>query len=544
MAACAPTRLLRRKTVPAPATITNIAYRGDPFLAEVESRSFDYFWKTSDAQTGLTPDRSPSPSFSSIAAVGFALTAYPIGVSEGYISRADAAERTLTTLRTLYTLPQGSGDTGVAGYKGFFYHFLNMDNGRRFGLVELSTVDTAILLAGALFCQEYFDGPSATESGIRAYADSLYDRVDWTWAAPNSPAISLGWTPDSGFIEYDWRGYNEGMLLYVLALGSRTHPIADGAWAEYTRTYRWEDYFGQEYLNFGPAFGHQFSHIWIDFRGIQDPYMRDRGIDYFENTRRAAYVERAYATFNPMGWAGYGPNTWGFSACDGPADTAVDVSGVFRWFRTYWARGTAYTRTANDGTISPSAVGGMVPFAPEIAVPALKTLQATYGNLIYSTYGFVDAFNPSFTLPIRTSLGRVDRTRGWFDTDFLGIDEGPILAMVENYRTELIWTTMRRNRYIIKGLQRAGFSGGWLDHVTPVAAIAASPAAGTAPAPAPPSAQPTAPPTAAPPTAQPPAATPPSAVPPSAVPPPTTNSGSPSPPAAPPAGTSPTSPSR
>ena len=475
-AGCVAPTVVRHHDAPSPQTVTNGAYRSDPFLADVESRSFEYFWRTTDARTGLTPDRSPSPSFSSIAAIGFALTAYPIGVAEGYVTREQAAERTLTTLRTLYELPQGPADSGVSGYKGFYYHFLNMDNGRRFSKVELSTGDTALLLAGALFCQQYFDGPSATEAGIRAYADSLYARVDWQWASPNPPAVSLGWTPDSAFMPYDWRGYNEVMLLYILALGSPTHPIAPASWAEYTRTYRWEEYFGQSFLSFAPAFGFQYSHVWIDFRGIQDPFMRSRGVDYFENSRRDAYAQRDYAALNPMGWKGYASDSWGFTACDGPADTALDLDGVFRWFHTYWARGVSFARTADDGTISPSAAGGMIPFAPEIAVPALQSMQRTYGNLVYSTYGFVDAFNPTFTQALPRLPGRVDRTRGWFDTDYLGIDEGPVLAMIENYRTELIWTAMRRSPYIIKGLQRAGFTGGWLDHVTPLTPVAAAPA--------------------------------------------------------------------
>ena len=467
--ACRRAPTVRPEPVAAPVVVTDVAYRSDPFLSDVENRTFDYFWRTSDPRTGLTPDRSPSPSFSSIAAVGFALTAYPIGVAEGYVSREQAAQRAFTTLKYLYELPQGPADTGVAGYKGFFYHFLDMDTGHRFARVELSTIDTAILVAGALFCADFFDGPSAAESGVRAYADSLYRRVDWTWASPNPPAISLGWKPDSGFIQYDWRGYNEGMMLYVLALGSPTHPVPTGAWSEYTRTYRWEEWFGQQYLDFGPAFGHNYSQIWIDFRGIQDAFMRQHGIDYFENSRRAAYAQRAYAMYNPMGWIGYGPNAWGLSACDGPADTGASLSGVYRVFHSYWARGTDFTRIADDGTITPSAAGGLLPFAPEIAIPALKSIRSRYGNLVYSTYGFVDAYNPTFTLPIRTPLGRVDGARGWFDTDFLGIDEGPLLTMIENYRTEMIWTIMRRNRYIVRGLERAGFSGGWLGRGPPVA---------------------------------------------------------------------------
>lgn len=449
---------------PTPVGTADVVYRGDPFLAELESRTFDYFWRTTDRETGLTPDRSPSSGMSSVAAIGFALTAYPIGASEGYVSREQAADRAWTTLKYLYNLPQGPGDTGVAGYKGFFYHFLSTETGRRYARVELSTLDTALLLAGALVCADYFDGPTPAEVGVRAYADSLYRRVDWAWASPNAPAISLGWYPEKGFIPYDYRGYNEAMILYILALGSPTHPVGDSAWAEYTRTYRWEEWFAQQYLNFGPAFGHEYTHVWVDFREIQDPFMRAHGIDYFENSRRAAYAQRAYAIYDPMGWTGYGPNGWGLSPSDGPADTAASIDGVWRLFNSYWARGTEFARIADDGTISPSAVGSFIPFAPEIAIPTLKAMRARYGNLVYSTFGFVDAYNPTFTLPVHTPFGRVDGDRGWFDNNFLGIDEGPMLAMIENYRTELIWTTMRRDPYLAKGLQRAGFSGGWLGH--------------------------------------------------------------------------------
>jgi hypothetical protein len=439
--------------------------RNDPFLTDLAERSFLYFWRTSDPRTGLTPDRSPSPSFASIAAMGFALTAYPVGATEGYITREQAAARTLATLQFLWSAPQGADPREDAGYHVFFYHFLDMRTGHRFGSLELSTVDTAILLAGVLFCQTYFDAANPAETAIRAVADSVYRRVDWVWASPNAPAISLGWDPETEFMPYDWRGYNEGMLLYILALGSPTHPVGPDAWTEYTRTYRWEPYFGTQYLAFGPLFGHEYPQVWLDMRGIQDGYMRERGLDYFENSRRALYAERAYATLNPMGWRGYGPNLWGFTACDGPRDTSYSVDDIWRNFRSYWARGAAYTRLADDGTIAPTAIAGGIPFAPEITIPALKAMRATYGSLVYSTYGFVDAFNPTYTSDPRPPFGHVDATRGWFDNDYLGIDEGPIVAMVENYRTELIWTTMKRNPYIVRGLRRAGFSGGWLETV-------------------------------------------------------------------------------
>jgi hypothetical protein len=450
---------------PTPAALTDTTTppsRSDPFLTDLAERTFLYFWRTSDPGTGLTPDRSPSPSFASIAAVGFALTAYPVGATEGYITREQAAARTLATLQFLWNAPQGPDPHGTTGYNGLFYHFLDMRTGRRFGGAELSTVDTALLLAGVLFCQSYFDGATPAETSIRSLADSLYRRADWVWASPKAPAISLGWFPETGFMPYDWRGYNEGILLYILALGSPTHPVGLDAWQEYTRTYRWESYSGIEYLDFSSLYGHEYQQVWIDFRGIQDAYMRDHASDYFENTRKALYAQRAYATLNPMQWHGYGADIWGLTACDGPRDTSYSVDDIWRSFRSYWMRGASYSRLADDGTVAPTALGGGIPFAPEITVPALKAMRATYGSLVYSTYGFVDAFNPTYTAGGKSPFGHVDATRGWFDTDYLGIDEGPIVAMIENYRTELIWTTMKRNPYIVQGLRRAGFTGGWL----------------------------------------------------------------------------------
>jgi hypothetical protein len=268
----------------------------DPFLIDLEQRTFHFFWDTANPRNGLVPDRFPSPSYSSVAAVGFALTAYPVGVERGYVTRKEARKRVLTTLRFFRDAPQGHSPTGMTGYKGFYYHFLDMKTGQRFEDSELSTVDTALFLAGALFCQSYFDRDDPEEAQIRRIVDELYRRVDWQWAQPHAPAISLGWSPEEGFLEYDWRGYNEAMLVYLLALGSPSHPAGPEAWAEWTSTYdagSWGTVFGQEFLNFAPLFGHQYTHVWIDFRKLQDAYMRRRGIDYFENTRRAVYAQRA-----------------------------------------------------------------------------------------------------------------------------------------------------------------------------------------------------------------------------------------------------------
>ncbi len=302
------------------------------FLDRLERDTFQFFWSATPAINGLTPDRSPGSDVSSVAGVGFALTAYPVGVERGYVSRAEAAARTLATLQTLWRAPQGSASRGVAGYNGLFYHFLDGRDALRAGDSELSTIDTALLMAGVLAVQAYFDGPGDVERSIREVADGLYRRVDWAWAySPrNPPLLSMGWSPETGFLEYDWRGYNEGMILYLLALGSPTHAIEPRAWDEWTRSYRWERSHGLPQVIFGPLFGHQYSHVWIDFRGIQDRYMQSKNSDYFINSVRATYANRAYCIANPRGWSGYDELTWGLTASDGPPDPAEQAPALGR----------------------------------------------------------------------------------------------------------------------------------------------------------------------------------------------------------------------
>src|SRR5919106_1020028 len=301
----------------------------DEVLDGIEERTFRFFWETTQPHNGLVPDRHPTPSFSSIAAVGFGLTAYGIGVERGYITREAARERTLATLRFFRNAPQGPEPRGVSGYKGFFYHFLDMQSGERFGKTELSTVDTTLLLGGVLFAQSYFDRNDAEETEIRQLADEIYRAVDWPWSQARPPAISMGWHPESGFINADWIGYNEAMLVIVLALASPTHPIGPEGWDTWASRYDqdWGISYGQEHLRFPPLFGHQYSHVWIDFRGIKDKYMAQKGFDYFENSRRATYAHRAYAIANPEGWKGYGSEIWGLTACDGPANVGLEYGG-------------------------------------------------------------------------------------------------------------------------------------------------------------------------------------------------------------------------
>ncbi len=272
----------------------------------------------------------------------------------------------------------------------------------------------------------------------------------------------MGWHPESGFINADWIGYNEGMILNILALASPTHPADSTAWSAWVSGYQWGSYYGQTFIQFAPLFGHEYSHVWIDFRDIADDFMRSHGIDYFQNSRRAALAQRAYAIANLSGWRGYTGNVWGLTACDGPANKTLTLSGRSRQFHTYFARGAAVNDERDDGTICPTGVGGAVPFAPEFAIPALLTMRQTYGNHLFSTYGFLDAFNPTFTASGQQETGTVDPTLGWFDVDYLGIDQGPILAMIENLRTDLVWRVTRTNPHIIRGLKRAGFTGGWL----------------------------------------------------------------------------------
>jgi hypothetical protein len=466
-AACARPRLGEVAPAPASGTVSPVsppisAVRLDGeavgALDELEHRTFEYFWDLANPENGLVPDRAPSPSFSSIAAVGFALTVYPIGAERGWVTREAARDRVLTTLR-FFAAPSG----GAAGGHGFYYHFLDMKTGARFKDVELSTIDSAIVFAGALFCQSYFDRDDTADREIRSLADRLYRAADWSFWLKRPPLVSMGWTPEGGFNDWDWHGLNEGMILYVLAVGSPTHAIPPEAWQRYTSTYKWQEFEGQTYVQFAPLFGHQYSQIWIDARGIRDAYMRAKGIDYFENSRRATYAHRAYAIANPNGWKDYGADTWGLSACDGPVDGDFVVDGRRRHFYTYAARGASAVEVRDDGTIAPTAAASSLPFAPEIVMPAIREMLRRDGGSLLARYGFVDAFNPTFRLEVPVHHGRVVAGAGWQDTDSLGIDQGPIVAMIENARTELVWKTLKKNPYVTSGLRRAGFTGGWLD---------------------------------------------------------------------------------
>jgi hypothetical protein len=425
----------------------------DDELEKLQRETFEYFLHETNPSNGLVIDKTAADWPASIAATGLALAAYPVGVERGFISRAAAVERTLATLRFFWNSPQGS-EIDATGYKGFYYHFLDMQTGRRAWKCELSTIDSTFLLAGALTAGIYFDANTDDESEIRTLSDALYRRADWQWAQNQGATVTHGWKPESGFLNYRWEGYDEAMLLYILGLGSPTHPLTESSYAAWTSSYRWEHCYGYDYLYAGPLFTHQLSHTWLDFRGIQDAFMRFKGIDYFENSRRATYVQQRYAIENPLKFADYCKCCWGITASEGPGSSTIKLEGIERTFYDYLARGVPYG--PDDGTLAPWAVVASLPFAPEIVLPTLHHCIHQAKLTKFNRYGFKAAFNP-------THPGEPSNPYGfWVSPWHFGLNQGPIVIMIENYRSGLLWRLMRNCSYIRTGLQRAGFSGGWL----------------------------------------------------------------------------------
>jgi hypothetical protein len=421
------------------------------FMDALQREAFDYFLYEANPLNGLIADKTQAGWPASIAAIGFALASYPVGVERGFMTRANATQRTLATLRFFHSSVQ-SRDPDATGYKGFYYHFLDMKDGKRAWNCELSTIDTALLLAGMLTAALYFSGDDADDREIRELADALYRRADWNWAQNGAPTVTLGWKSQSGFLPYRWQGYNEGLLIYLLGLGSPTHPLPVESYPQWTATYQSRKVYDQEYLYAGPLFTHQFPHVWVDFRGIQDEYMRAKRSDYFDNSRRATHVHRKYAIANPSRFSGYGENAWGITASDGPGPASYRINGKNRRFFGYRARGAR--DGPDDGSLAPWAVAASLPFAPEIVAPALRyfeTLKLREGN----PYGFKATFN--------ATIGeRSDPPQLWVSPFHFGINQGPIVLMIENFRSGLIWSLMRQCPYLAVGLDRAGFTGGWL----------------------------------------------------------------------------------
>ncbi len=412
--------------------------------------SLEYYIRELNYRNGLIADRTQPGAPASIAAVGMAMATLPILAVREHLPRHLLARRLLSRLRFLWHSPHGP-EPDATGHRGFYYHFLDMETGRRAGRCELSTVDTAFLMAGVLAAATYFDRDTEDEHEVRTLAEALYRRVDWHWALNGGATLAHGWTPEAGFLPYRWEGYDESLLLYVLALGSPTHPVPEESYTAWASTYRWREVYGYEYLYAGPLFIHQMSHLWIDLRGIRDAFMCERQIDYFENSRRATFVHQQYAIRNPLQFEGYGERCWGITASDGPGWVVRTVGGVERRFFDYTARGAP--DGPDDGTLAPWAVVASLPFAPEIVLPTIKRFDEMDLGMI-EPYGFKATFNPTFP------VGGSDH--GWVSPWHIGVDQGPIILAIENYRTGLLWQLMRRCPYLVAGLRRAGFTGGWL----------------------------------------------------------------------------------
>jgi hypothetical protein len=421
----------------------------DALLERFQRAAFGYFLTQGNPANGLVADTTRAGAPASIAVVGFALSCYAVGVERGWMSRSDAVARVLATLRFFWNSLQSEAPD-ASGYKGFYYHFLDMQSGRRAWQSELSLIDSGLLFAGMLAAATYFDARTASEDEIRALADSLYRRVDWRWAQAGEVTLRQGWKPDSGFFHYGWDGYSEAAILYVLALASPTYPVAPDCYSAWTATYQWENIYDYEYLYAGPLFIHQFSHAWIDFDGIRDQFMREKCSDYFQNSRRAVSVQREFARRNPHGYAGYGQDCWGISANDGPGFKTLTLQGSERRFFGYAARGVPYG--PDDGTIAPGAALASLPFAPQVVLAGLRELCARYPQVTQASR-LPSGFNP--TLP---GAG----APGWVSEGYFGLDQGAIVLMIENYRSQLLWRLMRRCPYMGAGLRSAGFTGGWL----------------------------------------------------------------------------------
>lgn len=416
------------------------------FLDSIQRYAFYYFLGELNPENGLVKDRTAEWSASSIAAVGFAIPSYAIAAERNWITR-DSSAQIVNTILNFFLNSEQSTSPAATGYKGFYYHFLNMKTGKRDYNSELSTIDTGLLIAGVIFARQYFNRENEIENSIRSTAAKLIERLDWNFFRMKTEnqynnSICMGWKPEQGFHNMGWVGYNEAILLYILAAGGNLQNPLE-SYKAWLSTYDWrEPYKGLAHALFPPMFGHQYSHMFIDFRNLYDDYMKDKGIDYFENSRRATYTQQFYAIENPSGWKGYDSLCWGITACDGPGEK---YNYNNKKFLGYAGRGSSGPDLVyfDDGTLAPTAVAGSIVFAPEICIPTLKNITDKYGEKgLWSKYGLLDAFNP---------------TLNWFNPEYIGIDQGPIVIMIENLRTGLIWKYFMKDPLIQKGLEKLNF---------------------------------------------------------------------------------------
>lgn len=385
----------------------------ETLLEEIQRANFLYFWEQANPNTGIIRDRcnvvTPDKSIlGSIASVGFGLTALCIGEKRGFISHYEARGRVFNTLRFLWEK--------LPNHRGFFYHWGNIDTGERLWDSEVSSVDTAILLCGILTCRQHFE-----HSEISELARFIFDRVDWTWLSEDTRILPHGWSPETGFLQYRWDNYSEMMMMYLLGLGSATHPLSADTWAAWKRVPF--EYDGIQYIgSFAPLFVHQFSQAWFDFRDKRDHYA-----DYFKNSILATEVHRRFCIDLSTEFSDYSEDLWGITASD-------SAKGYVAW-------GGPPATGPIDGSIVPCAAGGSLPFLPQDTMRVLRTIRTRYPKA-WNRYGFVDAFNP---------------LTNWYDTDVVGIDTGITMLMAENSRTGFVWDTFMKNPEARRGMERAGF---------------------------------------------------------------------------------------
>ena len=392
-----------------------LASEDDRFLEELERASFLFFWEQAHPNTGLVKDRCDlrapdKESAASIAATGFGLTALCIGDQRGYVAHSDARSRVITTLQFLWKK--------MPTHRGFFFHFADWKTGERVWDSEVSSIDTAILLCGVLTCRQHF-----MSQEIRYLAREIFNRVDWTWVSEDTALLPHGWTPELGFLPYHWDFYSELMMMYLLGLGSRAHPLSAQAWDAWKRTTF--EYDGLRYIgSYAPLFVHQYSQAWFDFRG-----KRDKHADYFKNSIIATEAHRRFCLDLSKQFPDYSDDLWGITASD-------SQHGYVAW-------GGPPEIGPIDGTVVPSAPGGSLAFLPQATLRVLKNMRNRFGQRGWTRYGFVNAFNP---------------LKNWYDSNVIGIDTGITMLMAENLRTGFVWNTFMKNPEARLGLDRAGFT--------------------------------------------------------------------------------------
>jgi hypothetical protein len=390
----------------------------ETLIDAIARETFDYFWFEVNPANGLIKDRSTPDSVSSIAAVGFGLAALPIGIDRGWISYEEGYQRALITLKTFT-----SG--GAQGERGFFYHFLNMENGARAWSSELSSIDTALLVAGALVAGQYFAG---TE--VQQLADQLYANVEWDWMLGGGELLKMGWKPGSGFLNASWDHFDESLIMYVLAIGSPTHPIPAHVWEKWDRPVNITE--GYVYLPGEPLFVYQYPLAFLDLRGKEDAY-----VNYWNNAIKACRRNRQFTIDHSEKYSTYRNGVWGLSASDGPFG-----------YRAYGAAGINH-----DGTIAPYASVACLPMTPDIAFEGIRAMLREFGTQVWREYGFVSAIN---------------KDEEWYSREHIGIDQGDILLMIANYQDGFVWRLFMANPHIQKALEAMGFRESQGDYaVTP-----------------------------------------------------------------------------